>query len=227
MINDMFQFYQAMKKEDIIFCFSGPTSQSVVEGIGEALKQKMALETMTQTISRHIFSIFVEQMQNVVHYSAEKVNKDREIEDWLETEGSTTEGSTTEGYLETERGKTEGGKTEKGLETDGGQMEGGLRYGIIVIGRLESGEFYILSGNYIHKNDTKRVVALLDKLKGMDKNELKAFYKEQRRLERREGAKGAGLGMIETARKATRPIEYTLTGSNDGQHDFISIKAVI
>lgn len=187
MINDIFEFYQTMKKEGIIFCFSGPTSQGVVEGIGEALRQKMELEPMKQTVSRHIFSIFVEQMQNVVHYSAEREIKGQGIQ----------------------------------------EGEGDLRYGIIVVGRLEHGEFYIISGNYIHKDDTKRVVALLDKLKGMDKNELKSFYKEQRRLERREGSKGAGLGMIESARKASRPLEYILSGSNEGSHDFISIKAVI
>ncbi|SDU22525.1 SiaB family protein kinase [Desulfobacula phenolica] len=185
MINDMFPFYQTMKKEGIIFCFSGPTSQSVVEGIGDALRQKMELEAMTQTASRHVFSIFVEQMQNVVHYSAEKDDSDQQ------------------------------------------ETEGCLSYGIIVVGRDGKDKFYISSGNYIHKDDTRRIVDLLDKLKGMDKNELKIFYKEQRKLERRKGGKGAGLGMIETARKASRPIEYTLTGSTDKQHDFISIKAVI
>ena len=92
---------------------------------------------------------------------------------------------------------------------------------------IEKDEFYILSGNYIHKEDTHRLITLLDKLKKMDKNELKIFYKEERRRERREGGKGGGLGTIETARKASRPLEYKLTGSNDEQHDFISIKAVI
>ncbi len=192
MIDNMFQFYQTMKKEGIIFCFSGPTSQSVVEGIGEALRQKMELEAMmTQTVSRHIFSIFVEQMQNVVHYSAEKV------------------------------------KHETDAKNDGEDDKKSLRYGMIVVGREENGQFYILTGNYIQKDDTKRLVALLDKLKKMNKDELKIFYKEQRRRERREGSKGAGLGMIDTARKSTKPIEYTLTGTNDGKHDFISIKAVI
>ena len=182
MINDMFQFYEAMKKDKIIFCFSGPTSQGVVEGIGEALRQKMELETKTQRLAGHVFSIFVEQMQNVLHYSAEKA---------------------------------------------GGDPRGDLSHGILVVGRLDSGEFYISTGNYVHKDDTERIVALLDKMKDMDKAELKAFYKEERRRERREGSKGAGLGMIETARKATRPLEYTLSPSDDGNHDFISIKAVI
>ena len=184
MINDMFQFYQTLKKEGIIFCFSGPTSQSVVEGLGDALKQKMEMASMTSTASRHIFSIFVEQMQNVVHYSAEKV---------------------------------------RGAQ----QTEEELRYGTVVVGKVEKDEFYIVSGNYIHKEDTHRLITLLDKLKKMDKNELKIFYKEQRRCERREGGKGGGLGMIETARKASWPLEYKLSASNDGNHDFISIKAVI
>lgn len=184
MLSDIFQFYQTLMKEGIIFCFSGPTSQSVVEGLGDALKQKMEMERMTRTASRHIFSIFVEQMQNVVHYSAEKAS---------------------------------------GIS----QTEEELRHGIVVVGKLEKNEFYILSGNYIHKEDTHRLTTLLDKLELMDKNELKIFYKEQRRCERREGGKGGGLGMIETARKASRPLEYKLISSNDGQHNFISIKAVI
>lgn len=184
MIDDMFQFYKDLKKEGIIFCFSGPTSQSVVEGLGDALKQNMEMESMTRTASRHIFSIFVEQMQNVVHYSAETPGKEN-------------------------------------------QAEAELRYGIVVVGKLEKKEFYILSGNYIYKDDTRRLITLLDKLKKMDKNELKIFYKEQRRSERREGGKGGGLGMIETARKASRPLEYKLTDCRNEKYDFISIKAVI
>jgi len=184
MLDDMFQFYKTLKKEGIIFCFSGPTSQSVVEGIGDALRQKMEMETMTRTTSSHIFSIFVEQMQNVVHYSAEKENPNQ------------------------------------GIEAE-------LRYGMVVVGKDEKNEFFILSGNYIYKDDTERLITLLDKLKKMDKDELKIFYKEQRRTERREGGKGGGLGMIETARKTSRPLEYKLTGCHSGKHDFISIKAVI
>ena len=139
---------------------------------------------MTRIASRHIFSIFVEQMQNVVHYSAEKVSTDHTTKEEL-------------------------------------------RNGLVVVGKLEKDEIYILSGNYIKKEDADRLLTLLDKLKKMDKNELKLFYKEQRRCERREGGKGGGLGMIDTARKASRPLEYKLITNNDGKYDFIFIKAVI
>ena len=54
-----------------MFCFSGPTSQSVVEGIGQALKREMELEKVGMTRIHRVFSIFIEQMQNVVNYSLE------------------------------------------------------------------------------------------------------------------------------------------------------------
>lgn len=184
MIEDMYGLYKTLKNDGILFCFIGPISQSVVEGIGAALRHKMELAETTMTVSQRVFSIFVEQMQNVVSYSAEKVNKDD-------------------------------------------QADGDLRYGMIVVGQKDNGQFYIVSGNHIHKDDTGRIVGLLDSLKRMDKDELKALYKEQRKLGPPEGSKGAGLGLIETARKASQPIEYTLRASVEGVHDFLSIQAVI
>lgn len=179
---NLYDYYQFLKKEGIIFSFSGPTSQSVVEGIGEALRQQMELEETAVTISHRVFAIFVEQMQNVVNYSAEKVS---------------------------------------GAKEEGGD----LRHGMVVVGK-ENGRFFILSGNYIKKEDAKRITALLDTLRGMSKEELKAFYKEQRRKEIPEGSKGAGLGLIETFRKASAPLEHRLH-SVDEVFDFISIHAVI
>ncbi|MBU1611021.1 MAG: SiaB family protein kinase [Proteobacteria bacterium] len=184
MIEDMYELYKTLKNEGILFCFIGPISQSVVEGIGAALRHKMELADTTITVSQRVFSIFVEQMQNVVNYSAEKVNKDE-------------------------------------------QIDGDLRFGMIVVGQKTNGQFYIVSGNHIHKDDTERIMGLLDTLKQMDKEELKALYKEQRKLSPPEGSKGAGLGLIETARKASQPIEYTLTSSVEGRHNFLSIQAVI
>ncbi len=42
----------------------------------------------------------------------------------------------------------------------------------------------------------------------MSKDELKALYKEQLRAEPEEGSKGAGLGFMEIARRASKPIEF-------------------
>ncbi len=66
------RFYEQLKEEGIIFSFSGPVSQSLLEGIGETLRQKMTLEETSTTVTQKVFSIFVELMQNVINYSAER-----------------------------------------------------------------------------------------------------------------------------------------------------------
>ncbi len=182
MITDIFSFYQDLKKEGIMFCFSGPTSQGVVEGVGEALRYKMELDETSVSISTRVFSIFVEQMQNVVNYSAERV---------------------------------EGAKEPKG----------DLRYGVIVVGR-EGDSFYIISGNYVSKQDSERLSAILGKLGGMSKDEMKAYFKEQRRKGPDAMSKGAGLGFIETARRASQPIEHQIEPIDDTTN-FFSIRAII
>lgn len=182
MIDNLYAFYRDLKLDGIIFCFSGPTSQSVVEGIGEALRHKMELEETSMTVSHRVFSIFVEQMQNVVNYSAEKA---------------------------------------PGAD----DVERDLRNGMVVVGKRDD-SFYVISGNYIARDDAARLAATLDRLRAMDKEELKAFYKEQRRREPETGSKGAGLGLIETARKASQPLNYQVAEVDD-HYSFLSINAVI
>jgi hypothetical protein len=178
---DAYTFYRNMQEDGIIFSFTGPTSQSVVEGIGEVLRRKMALEETKMSVSMKVFSIFVEQMQNVLNYSAEK----------------------------------EPPKAEDDNE---------LHYGMVTVGKKD-GHYYILSGNYITKQDTDRFCSLLDRVIAMDKDQLKAYYLEQRRKGPDASSKGAGLGLIETARKATR-LEYFIADADD-ERNFITINAVI
>ena len=49
----------------------------------------------------------------------------------------------------------------------------------------------------------------------MNKEELRALYKEQLRAEPEEGSKGAGLGFMEIARRASKPIEFDFTDVDD------------
>jgi len=72
---------------------------------------------------------------------------------------------------------------------------------------------------------TERFRSLLDRVIAMDKEQLKAYYFEQRRKGPDLSSKGAGLGLIETARKATW-LEYSIADA-DEDRNFITIKAVI
>lgn len=68
---NLYELHQHLGASGILFSFCGPVSQDVIEGIGEAIKQKMELEEAGPSNIQRVFAVFVEQMQNVVNYSAE------------------------------------------------------------------------------------------------------------------------------------------------------------
>ena len=75
----MFAFRNMLHDRGMIFCYSGYVTEPVLSGIGEALKKKLQLEEADTNTMRNVFAIFVEQMQNIVRYSAEREGP--EVED--------------------------------------------------------------------------------------------------------------------------------------------------
>ena len=67
----------------------------------------------------------------------------------------------------------------------------------------------------------------LDQIRNMDKEELRALHKERLRLGPEEGSKGAGLGLMEIARRASKPIEFEFIEVDDGEHVFFALKASV
>lgn len=185
-LQDLHEFYESLKREGILFCYSGPTSQSLVEGIGDLLKQRMAVEEAGMTVTRNIFAIFIEQMQNILHYSAETMPP----------------------------------REQHGVEE--------MRHGVVVVGREREADrrFFVLCGNYIQQEKGRMLAERLDSMRTMSREELKALYKEMRRQEpTSEDSKGAGLGFLEMARKASRPLDYCIADIAEGL-SFFSVKAV-
>jgi hypothetical protein len=70
---NIFHLYRSLTDEGYIFCFCGSITQSIVEGIGETLWQRMELEGAEMSTIGKVFPIFIEQMQNIVNYSAERI----------------------------------------------------------------------------------------------------------------------------------------------------------
>ena len=77
-MNQLHTFYEELRQDGVMFCFIGPTSQSVLEGIGQALKRRMEFEQVGQNTIQRVFSIFVEQVQNIINYSTEKTQTGNE-----------------------------------------------------------------------------------------------------------------------------------------------------
>lgn len=179
---NLYNFYNNIKKERIVFCYSGPISQATIEGIGSTLRLDLKMEEADMSSSQKIFSIFIEQMQNVLNYSEDKIINDKE-------------------------------------------MEKELRIGVLVIGQ-EDDSFYVYCGNKIYNEDVEKIQSRIDEISVLNAEELKALYKKRRKCEVEEGSKGAGLGLIEMARKSGRPIECSFKKIDD-KFSFFSIRVLV
>ncbi|MFP5517248.1 MAG: SiaB family protein kinase [Alphaproteobacteria bacterium] len=177
------QQYAAIKRDledkGILFSFSGYLSEGILYSLGEALREKMALEEADGPTIRRVFSVFVEQMQNIIRYSAEKMS----------------------------------GSAGRAVE---------LSAGMVTIG-VEDGKVFIVCGNTVRNGDVPRLKQRLDHLKSLDRNGIKSYYREQLREEPDDGSRGATLGLIEIARRASDPIDYDFDAM-DADRSFFCLK---
>jgi hypothetical protein len=181
---ELFDVRSILRKQGIIFAYSGYLTEAVLSGVGEAIKHKLALDDADTKTLRSVFAVFVEQMQNMIRYSAEK---------------------------------------EPNSATEPPILE--QRYGILTIGR-EGDDYVIHAGNLVARSDVERLRARLSQIRSMNKEQLRAQYKERLRADPEEGSKGAGLGLMEIARRASKPIEFDFTDVDD-KHAFFTLKASV
>ena len=184
---DLYRLRGLLRQRSIMFCYSGYVNERVLGGVGEALKQKMVIEEADTKTLRSVFAVFVEQMQNMIRYSAEK---EPELAD--------------------------AGQGEPPLE---------IRYGVIAIGQSDEG-FCVEAGNLVMKEDVARLRTRLEQIRSADRAGLKALYKEKLKGPADEASKGAGVGFIEIARRASKPIEFDFM-EVDGDYAFFMLRAQI
>lgn len=90
----------------------------------------------------------------------------------------------------------------------------------VVIARDADGHYVVSAGNRILAADGRHLLQRIAALAGMDRAALRAAYKEQLRRPREDASRGAGLGLIDMARKATRPLYADLQEVPDGSAFF-------
>ncbi|ACB26549.1 hypothetical protein CTI14_20815 [Methylobacterium radiotolerans] len=71
--SDFRSFHEASKRSGVILSFGGDLSENILFSLGEVLKLRMRHEETDAAVAKRVFSIFVEQAQNVIRYSADKV----------------------------------------------------------------------------------------------------------------------------------------------------------
>jgi hypothetical protein len=173
---------QSMLGENqVLICFSGRFSQGIIEELGEAIKKRMENEDKSKNDIYNVFSIFIEQTQNIKNYVAAK---------------------------------------------EGGQMyEQISNSSIVCIGKAED-RYFIWSGNVIENPDIQPLREKLVLVSGLSKEELKKIYKETIKREIEPGSRGAGIGLIDIARKATFPVEYSFE-TIDETVSFYQIRVIV
>ena len=102
---------------------------------------------------------------------------------------------------------------------------GNLGFGIMVVG-YENDHYYVLGGNKVENKHVENITNKLERIQAMDQAELKEYYREERKKERKENHKGAGLGFIEISRKASLPIEFSFHKIDD-DYSFFNITTII
>lgn len=96
---------------------------------------------------------------------------------------------------------------------------------IFMIGKLDD-EYVITSGNPVKNDIVELLTEKLNQINGLDKEGLKALYKEIIKGTEISEKGGAGLGFVDMARKSGQKLEFDFTEIND-EHSFFSLKTTI
>ncbi|VCU72180.1 hypothetical protein PIGHUM_04276 [Pigmentiphaga humi] len=176
---DLFAMRESFNRDRIMLCFNGPISRSLIEEIGNALRNYLEAEHVQPSSAMDVFGTYIEMTQNIRHYAS------------------------AHGYAEHEATAT------------------------VVVANKDSGRHVVSAGNVVETADGHALVDRIEALARLDKAQLKASYKEQLRKPREADiSSGAGLGLIDIARKASEPLSASLREISPGR-SFFSLRAVI
>lgn len=89
-----------------------------------------------------------------------------------------------------------------------------------------SGYYNILTGNYILTEHVTSLKEKIDKVNELNREELKAYYKEVLNNGEMSAKGGGGLGMIDIARKSGQKLEYSFM-SLDKEMSFFTLKVKV
>jgi len=70
LIEEIHRLQDNLEAQGIIFCYSGYLTEEMLLGMGNTIKQKLALADADPKAARAVFAIYIEQAQNVIRYSS-------------------------------------------------------------------------------------------------------------------------------------------------------------
>jgi hypothetical protein len=172
---DILAYNQMLIDNNISIIYSGPLWAEGIDGMAEFIQRRLDKDELTLNASQSIFSVFVEQVNNMLMYSVEKEQSDN---------------------------------PEKHCPA--------AAKGIFMMGKHDN-TYFLQTGNYMKTSSVDLLKGRIDHLNTLDKQELRQFFKEQRKAEdNNPESKGGGIGLIEVARRATSKIDYEFIPHREG-----------
>ncbi|PJZ59106.1 hypothetical protein EHQ76_11485 [Leptospira barantonii] len=95
--------------------------------------------------------------------------------------------------------------------------------GIIMVDEKSIG-YNVSSGNLVLNDKIESLKSKCEKINSMSRDELKTYYQQQLRSDRPDDSKGAGVGLIDIARKSDGPLSYDIAPVDD-KHSFFTLSA--
>lgn len=173
----LYEHYQTMGREGIVFVFKGSMSQALLVKLGDMIREDLFSSTKKLSEIRTVFSVFVELAQNITRYSAERA--------------------------------------AEGVE---GEASGS---GVIVVS--ESADRYtVASGNLVENARLALISQRLEAMQGLPPEALRKQYREQLKQAPPEGSVGAGLGLLDMARRSGGGLTHRVHPV-DGRTSFIEL----
>ncbi len=72
----LFDMHKIMLGNEVIMTYSGYMSQALLTSIASVLRQQIEQDHLSRKVMRNIFSVFVEQYENVVRYSDDQIEEE-------------------------------------------------------------------------------------------------------------------------------------------------------
>lgn len=95
--------------------------------------------------------------------------------------------------------------------------------GIIMVDEKSVG-YNVSAGNLVLNEKIESLKMKCEKINSMSRDELKTYYQKQLRSNRPEDSKGAGVGLIDIARKSDGPLSFNISPIDD-KHSFFTLSA--
>ncbi len=69
---DLFSMRETFNRQNIMLCFNGPITHTLIEEIGHALRNYLQVDNAHPSSAIDVFAVYIEMTQNIRHYALNK-----------------------------------------------------------------------------------------------------------------------------------------------------------